>query len=61
LFLEYSKQYNTDVEIIIPIVFPEAIRYSIIKDYLETKSLELTYVYISLYFYEKDLPEILSK
>jgi len=45
LFLDYSTQYNTDVEIIIPVVFPEAIRYSIIKDYLETKSLELTYVF----------------
>jgi hypothetical protein len=27
------------------VVFPEAIRYSIISDYLETKSLEITYVY----------------
>jgi hypothetical protein len=45
LFLDCSTQYNTDAEVIIPVLFPEAIRYSIIRDYLETKSLELTYVY----------------
>ena len=45
LFLEYSSLYNTDPEIIMSVLFPEAIRYSIIRDYLETKSLELAYVY----------------
>jgi len=45
LFIRYSESFNTDPEIIMPILFPEAIRYSIISDYLETKSLELAYVY----------------
>jgi hypothetical protein len=45
LFLDYSSSYQTDPEIIIPVLFPEAIRYSIISDFLETKSLELAYVY----------------
>jgi len=45
LFLEFSNANNTDAEVIIAVLFPEAIRYSIISDYLETKSLELAYVY----------------
>ncbi|MCB8999028.1 MAG: hypothetical protein H6540_03025 [Bacteroidales bacterium] len=45
LFSEYSHKYNTDPEIIMPVLFPEAIRYSIISDFLETNSLELVYVY----------------
>ena len=45
LFLEYSAIFNTDPEIIIPVLFPEAIRYSIVSDYIETKSLELAYIY----------------
>jgi len=45
IFFDYSASFNTDPEIIMPVLFPEAIRYSIIRDYLETKSLELAYVY----------------
>lgn len=45
LFLDYSSSFNTDPEIIMPVLFPEAIRYSIVSNYLETKSLELAYVY----------------
>jgi len=44
LFLEYSKAFQTDPDIIMPVLFPEAIRYSIVSDYLQTKSLELVYV-----------------
>lgn len=44
LFIEYSNAYQTDLDIIMPILFPEAIRYSIVSDYLQTKSLELVYV-----------------
>ncbi len=45
LIFDYSSAYDTDPEIIMPVLFPEAIRYSIVSDYLETKSLELVYVY----------------
>jgi hypothetical protein len=45
MFLNYSASFQTDPEIIMPVLFPEAIRYSIVADYLETKSLELSYVY----------------
>lgn len=45
LIIEYSDSLNNDPEIIIPVLFPEAIRYSIISNFLETKSLELAYVY----------------
>jgi len=45
LIVSYSAAYDTDPEIIMPVLFPEAIRYSIVSDYLETKSLELAYVY----------------
>ena len=45
LFLKYSSATNTDPEVIISVLFPEAIRYSIINDYIETKSLEIAYVY----------------
>ncbi len=34
---------NVKLEIIIPIVFPERIRYSIVQDYFETKFLETIY------------------
>lgn len=34
---------NTEMEIIIPAVFPERIRYSIVKDYFETIFLEAVY------------------
>ncbi len=44
-FMEFSKSYDTDPEIIMSVLFPEAIRFSIVSNYLETKSLELAYVY----------------
>ncbi|MCF6366169.1 MAG: hypothetical protein L3J35_08205 [Bacteroidales bacterium] len=43
LNLTFNK-HNIDKEIIIPVIFPERIRYSIIKNYLETKALEVIYV-----------------
>jgi len=45
LFIRYSTSFQTDPEVIMPVLFPEAIRYSMVSDYLETKSLELAYVY----------------
>ncbi|MBN2612959.1 MAG: hypothetical protein JXB00_15495 [Bacteroidales bacterium] len=44
LFLEKSQKYKTDNAIITSVVFPELIRYSIFKNYFETKGLELIYV-----------------
>jgi hypothetical protein len=45
LFIDYSSSFQTDPEIIMPVLFPEAIRYSVVRNYLEIKSLELAYVY----------------
>jgi hypothetical protein len=45
LFINYSSSFQTDPEIIMPVLFPEAIRFSIVSNYLEIKSLELAYVY----------------
>ena len=37
------KENNVDAEIIIPILFPERIRYSIVRDFFETAFLEAIY------------------
>lgn len=44
-FYYYSDTYQTDPEIIMSVLFPEAIRYSIVKDFFEIRSLEIAYVY----------------
>ncbi len=38
------KQFNTPNDLIIPVIFPERIRYSLIRDLIETVSLEVVYV-----------------
>ncbi|MBN1251668.1 MAG: hypothetical protein JXR51_00625 [Bacteroidales bacterium] len=44
VFENYFSDYNVDIEILTSIIFPERIRYSIVKDYFETTFLELFYV-----------------
>lgn len=39
-----SELYGTDLPSLEAVIFPEAIRYSIIRDYLETRALELIYI-----------------
>ena len=39
-----SEQNNADIEIIVSVMFPELIRYSILRDFFETSVLELLYV-----------------
>ena len=43
-FIEKSQKYGTDNAIMTSVVFPEIIRYSIFRNYFETKGLELIYV-----------------
>ncbi len=43
-FLEKSQKYGSDTAIITSVVFPEIIRFSVFRNYFETKSLELIYV-----------------
>ena len=43
-FIEKSAEYHTDTSIVISTIFPELIRYSIFKDFFETKALELVYI-----------------
>jgi len=38
------KQFNTPNDLIIPVLFPERIRYSLIRDLIETVSVELVYI-----------------
>jgi len=52
LFVKQNKQliamsctrYNTDTAEVISTVFPELIRYSMVRDYFETKALEVVYI-----------------
>lgn len=41
---EVSLEYHTDYEIISSVVFPELIRYSKYRDFLETRVLEMLYI-----------------
>ncbi len=41
---EVSKQYQNDPGVISSIVFPELIRYSMFRDYIETTTLDIVYV-----------------
>ena len=43
LFIEKSSEYKADIAVITSVIFPEILRYSIFKDYFETKGLELIY------------------
>jgi len=43
-FDSFAELLDTDKRIVCSVVFPEAIRYSMIRNYLETGSLELVYV-----------------
>ncbi len=43
LFIEKSSEYRADTAVITSVIFPEVLRYSIFKDYFETKGLELIY------------------
>ena len=38
------NQFNTPKEIIIPVIFPEKIRYSLIQDLFETEAVKIVYV-----------------
>jgi hypothetical protein len=40
----YFKYHSIDQKLIIPVIFPERIRYSMIKDFLETAAVELIYI-----------------
>lgn len=42
--ISQSKKYHTDTSVVSAIVFPELIRYSIYKDFLETNLLEYLYI-----------------
>ncbi len=42
-FVEKSSQYMVDTAVITSVIFPEVIRYSIFKNYFETKGLEIIY------------------
>lgn len=41
---KYANYYSFDNEIISPAVFPERIRYSLIRDLIETKAVEMVYI-----------------
>jgi hypothetical protein len=43
-YLKYATQYNCDVNLLKSIVFPELVRYSLLRDFIETKALELMYI-----------------
>ncbi len=43
-FKESGIKYNNDPQLLTSIVFPELMRYSLIKDVLETSALELAYI-----------------
>ena len=43
LFIEKSSEYRADTAVITSVIFPEVLRYSIFKNYFETKGLELIY------------------
>ncbi|MDP2384743.1 MAG: hypothetical protein Q8M29_00090 [Bacteroidota bacterium] len=43
-FKQSSIKYNNDPQLLTSIVFPELMRYSLIKDILETSALELAYI-----------------
>lgn len=40
----YFNYHSIDQELIIPVIFPERIRYSMVKDFLETVAVELIYI-----------------
>ncbi|MBN2347225.1 MAG: hypothetical protein JXJ22_00210 [Bacteroidales bacterium] len=42
--LQTCTKYNSDTAVIVSLLFPELIRYSIFQDFFETKALELIYV-----------------
>lgn len=42
--LRKAESYNTEPDVITSVIFPEILRYSIFRDYFETKGLELIYV-----------------
>jgi hypothetical protein len=44
LIVRKASEYGSDTAVITSVIFPEVIRYSIFKDYFETKGLELIYV-----------------
>ncbi len=39
-----SAKYQTDTAVVVSMIFPELIRYSLFKDFFETAALELVYV-----------------
>lgn len=41
---KYANYYSFDNEIISPAIFPERIRYSLIRDLIETKAVEMVYI-----------------
>lgn len=43
LFIQKSSEYMVDTAVITSVIFPEILRYSIFKNYFETKGLELIY------------------
>jgi len=43
LFHKIFKQNDVDEDILIPVVFPERIRYSVIRNYLETETMKILY------------------
>lgn len=44
MIFKSSEEYNNDAGVVISIVFPELIRYSLVRDFLETNALEFLYI-----------------
>ncbi len=44
IITSYFIYHSVNQELIVPVIFPERIRYSIVKDYLETTAVELVYI-----------------
>ncbi|NJO89076.1 MAG: hypothetical protein HC831_09045 [Chloroflexia bacterium] len=40
----YFNYHSVNQELIIPVIFPERIRYSMVKDFIETTAVELIYI-----------------
>ena len=41
------RKRNGDVDVLVPVVFPELLRYSIVRDQIETTGLKIFYVHVS--------------